>query len=176
MMIAIARTAWLCGEWGLGRFCALMRSGWRLADILKERVRPLYKSTMHCSWTPPFLLVGVLKDHAQAWWPHCSDASHSIFACCCRCRRRMPSRWWRLVSQPWRRQIIPSQVSHCLFLRLQVSEEDAQKMVEAGVKIVAEGANMPSDPEAIKVYHEKGIEFGPAKVQQHLIQLFSGPC
>ena len=31
-------------------------------------------------------------------------------------------------------------------------------------QIVAEGANMPSDPEAIKVYHDKGIEFGPAKV------------
>lgn len=45
-----------------------------------------------------------------------------------------------------------------------MSSEDALKIVEAGCKIVAEGANMPSDPEAIKIYHEKGIEFGPAKV------------
>jgi len=45
----------------------------------------------------------------------------------------------------------------------EVNEEDAQKLVAAGVKIVAEGANMPSDPEAIQVYHAKGIEFGPAK-------------
>lgn len=38
---------------------------------------------------------------------------------------------------------------------VQVNEEDAQKLVAAGVKIVAEGANMPSDPEAIQVYHAK---------------------
>jgi glutamate dehydrogenase/leucine dehydrogenase len=48
--------------------------------------------------------------------------------------------------------------------RWQVSSDDALKIVEAGCKIVAEGANMPSDPEAIKIYHEKDIEFGPAKV------------
>jgi glutamate dehydrogenase/leucine dehydrogenase len=36
-----------------------------------------------------------------------------------------------------------------------VNEADALKMVAAGCKIVAEGANMPSDPAAIKVYHEK---------------------
>jgi len=45
----------------------------------------------------------------------------------------------------------------------EVNESDALKLVAAGAKIVAEGANMPSDPAAIKVYHEKGIEFGPAK-------------
>jgi glutamate dehydrogenase (NADP+) len=45
----------------------------------------------------------------------------------------------------------------------EVSSDDALKIVEAGCKIVAEGANMPSDPEAIKIYHEKDIEFGPAK-------------
>lgn len=37
----------------------------------------------------------------------------------------------------------------------QVNEGDAIKLVAAGAKIVAEGANMPSDPEAIKIYHEK---------------------
>jgi glutamate dehydrogenase (NADP+) len=45
----------------------------------------------------------------------------------------------------------------------EVNADDAKKIAEAGCKIVAEGANMPSDPEAIKVYHEKDIEFGPAK-------------
>lgn len=47
----------------------------------------------------------------------------------------------------------------------QVSAEDAEALVKAGAKIVAEGANMPSDPEAIQIYHEKGVEFGPAKVR-----------
>ena len=33
----------------------------------------------------------------------------------------------------------------------------------AGVKLVAEGANMPSNAEAIAYFHKNGVEFGPAK-------------
>lgn len=33
----------------------------------------------------------------------------------------------------------------------------------AGVKLVAEGANMPSDAEAIAYFHKNKVEFGPAK-------------
>ena len=36
--------------------------------------------------------------------------------------------------------------------------------MKAGVKYVAEGANMPSEADAIKVYHENKMLFGPAKV------------
>ena len=36
--------------------------------------------------------------------------------------------------------------------------------MKAGVKYVAEGANMPSTAEAIKVYHDNNVMFGPAKV------------
>ena len=38
---------------------------------------------------------------------------------------------------------------------VQVNKEDAQKLHAAGCTIVAEGANMPSDPEAIHLYHSK---------------------
>jgi glutamate dehydrogenase/leucine dehydrogenase len=54
-----------------------------------------------------------------------------------------------------------------------VNADDAKKIAEAGCKIVAEGANMPSDPEAIKVYHEKDIEFGPAKVPPAAHRVYS---
>lgn len=40
---------------------------------------------------------------------------------------------------------------------------DAKKLAENGCKYVAEGANMPSTAEAIEVYREKGIHFGPGK-------------
>ena len=40
-----------------------------------------------------------------------------------------------------------------------------QALAKAGVKYVAEGANMPSEADAIKVYHENKIMFGPAKVR-----------
>ena len=45
----------------------------------------------------------------------------------------------------------------------EVKEKDALMLAENGCFAVGEGANMPSDPEAIAVYHEKGILFIPAK-------------
>ncbi|CAL5229166.1 g12441 [Coccomyxa viridis] len=45
----------------------------------------------------------------------------------------------------------------------EIEEADAEKLVKAEVKLVAEGANMPSTSEAIAIYHKNKIEFGPAK-------------
>jgi glutamate dehydrogenase (NADP+) len=44
-----------------------------------------------------------------------------------------------------------------------IDEESAKKLIANGVMAVAEGANMPSTPEAIAVYQEAGILFAPAK-------------
>jgi glutamate dehydrogenase (NADP+) len=40
---------------------------------------------------------------------------------------------------------------------------DAQTLVRNGCIAVAEGANMPATPEAIKVFHDGGVAFGPGK-------------
>jgi glutamate dehydrogenase (NADP+) len=45
----------------------------------------------------------------------------------------------------------------------EIDEEAASLLVANGVKFVAEGANMPSTPEAIKVFQDNKIPFGPAK-------------
>lgn len=45
----------------------------------------------------------------------------------------------------------------------ELDEEAAEKLVANGVKAVAEGANMPCTPEAVKCFHDSGILFGPAK-------------
>ncbi|NPV88170.1 NADP-specific glutamate dehydrogenase [Coprothermobacteraceae bacterium] len=45
----------------------------------------------------------------------------------------------------------------------EIHKDHAEALVKAGVIAVAEGANMPSDLEAIKVYLENGILYGPAK-------------
>ena len=45
----------------------------------------------------------------------------------------------------------------------EVNEAEARMLVEGGVIAVAEGANMPCTPEAIEVFHESGILFGPGK-------------
>lgn len=41
--------------------------------------------------------------------------------------------------------------------------ESARKLVANGVMAVAEGANMPSTPEAVKIFQENKVLFGPAK-------------
>jgi len=45
----------------------------------------------------------------------------------------------------------------------ELTKEDAEKLIEKGVFLVAEGANMPTTPEAIEVFHEKGVAFAPGK-------------
>ena len=45
----------------------------------------------------------------------------------------------------------------------EVSEEDARKLVANGCIAVSEGANMPSTPEAIMVFHEHKTLFAPGK-------------
>ena len=45
----------------------------------------------------------------------------------------------------------------------EVNKERAEKLIANGCKFVAEGANMPSTPEAIECFQKAGIPFGPAK-------------
>ncbi|MBE6555241.1 MAG: NADP-specific glutamate dehydrogenase [Ruminococcaceae bacterium] len=45
----------------------------------------------------------------------------------------------------------------------EIDEASAKALLANGVKVVAEGANMPSTPEAIRAFQEAGILFGPAK-------------
>lgn len=46
----------------------------------------------------------------------------------------------------------------------EINGEAAKRLVAQGVICVSEGANMPSDLDAIKVYKENGIFYGPAKL------------
>jgi len=41
--------------------------------------------------------------------------------------------------------------------------KDAELLVGKGLKLVAEGANMPTTPEAIEVFHKAGVTFAPGK-------------
>ncbi len=45
----------------------------------------------------------------------------------------------------------------------EIDKEDAEKLVSHGTYCVAEGANMPSTPEAIEVFHAHKILFAPGK-------------
>jgi len=45
----------------------------------------------------------------------------------------------------------------------EIHEKDAKTLVKNGCKVVAEGANMPTMPEAIKVFQDAKILYGPGK-------------
>jgi glutamate dehydrogenase (NADP+) len=45
----------------------------------------------------------------------------------------------------------------------ELNEEEAKTLIANGCMCVAEGANMPTTPEAIAVFQDAGILFGPAK-------------
>ncbi|MFK4144418.1 NADP-specific glutamate dehydrogenase [Streptomyces sp. NPDC004065] len=45
----------------------------------------------------------------------------------------------------------------------ELDEKDAAVLVRNGVKAVSEGANMPTTPEAVQLFQEAGVAFGPGK-------------
>ncbi|MCA1762018.1 MAG: NADP-specific glutamate dehydrogenase [Cryomorphaceae bacterium] len=45
----------------------------------------------------------------------------------------------------------------------ELNQQEAQKLIDKGLKLVAEGANMPTTPEAIELFEEHGIAFAPGK-------------
>ena len=58
---------------------------------------------------------------------------------------------------------IPCDIALPCATQNEIDGESAQALVKNGCKVVAEGANMPSTPEAIDTYLSNGILYGPAK-------------
>jgi glutamate dehydrogenase (NADP+) len=45
----------------------------------------------------------------------------------------------------------------------EISADEAQTLVKNGCLCVVEGANMPTEPEAVDIFLDKGVLFGPGK-------------
>jgi glutamate dehydrogenase (NADP+) len=58
---------------------------------------------------------------------------------------------------------VPCQVALPSATQNEIDEAGAKKLVKNGCIAVGEGANMPSTPEAVKVFLDAGVSFGPAK-------------
>jgi glutamate dehydrogenase (NADP+) len=58
---------------------------------------------------------------------------------------------------------IPCDIAMPCATQNELQEEDAKTLVKNGCIAVCEGANMPSTPAAIRVFHEHGVAFGPGK-------------
>ena len=62
--------------------------------------------------------------------------------------------------RPWG---IPADIALPCATQNEIEAEDAKKLVDNGVMCVAEGANMPSTPEAIEIFQQARILFAPGK-------------
>lgn len=63
--------------------------------------------------------------------------------------------------RPW--AVTGAQVALPCATENEISGQDAATLVDDGVVVVAEGANMPSDPEAVARFVDAGILYGPGK-------------
>ncbi len=61
---------------------------------------------------------------------------------------------------PWS---IPCDCAFPCATQNEVSADDAQTLVDNGCHLVAEGANMPCDPEAVDIFQQHSVLFGPGK-------------
>jgi len=62
--------------------------------------------------------------------------------------------------RPWK---IKCEVALPCATQNEISGDDAKMLVKNGVKAVAEGANMPTEPDAVAIFHDSSVLFGPGK-------------
>ncbi len=74
--------------------------------------------------------------------------------------KQFPSAEYHANERPWH---VPAQCAFPSATQNEINEEQAQALVKNGCILVSEGANMPSTLEAIKVFQNAKVLFGPAK-------------
>ena len=62
--------------------------------------------------------------------------------------------------RPWN---IPCDIALPCATQNEINAKDAEELIKNNCRVVSEGANMPSDPEAIDVFLENKLLFGPGK-------------
>jgi len=73
---------------------------------------------------------------------------------------RFPAATFHPGQRPWG---VPVDVALPCATQNEISGDDARILLANGVRVVAEGANMPSDAEAVKAFLDARILFGPGK-------------
>ena len=62
--------------------------------------------------------------------------------------------------RPW---AVPCDIALPCATQNEINGEDAKELLANGCKVISEGANMPSDPDAVAVFQGSNILFGPGK-------------
>ncbi|MDD5705250.1 MAG: NADP-specific glutamate dehydrogenase [Kiritimatiellae bacterium] len=63
-------------------------------------------------------------------------------------------------ARPWQ---VPCDAAFPCATQNEINAEDARALVKHGCRLVAEGANMPSDPDAVAIFLTNKVLFGPGK-------------
>jgi glutamate dehydrogenase (NADP+) len=58
---------------------------------------------------------------------------------------------------------VPCEVALPCATQNELDAESARSLIGSGVRVVAEGANMPCTPDAVRLFQEAGVLFGPGK-------------
>jgi len=74
--------------------------------------------------------------------------------------QRYPAAEYHHSRKPWD---VPAEVALPCATQNEISPEDARSLVKNGVKVVCEGANMPTQCEGLRAFQEAGVLFGPGK-------------
>lgn len=74
--------------------------------------------------------------------------------------RRRPSARFVEGARPWE---VPADIAVPSATQNELDEDDARALIANGVRAVAEGANMPSTPEAVDAFQSSGVLFAPGK-------------
>ena len=74
--------------------------------------------------------------------------------------KRFPQAQYFAGERPWR---IPCDIALPCATQNEIERDDAQHLIDNGCRCVAEGANMPSTPEAIAIFQNAKILYSPGK-------------
>ena len=74
--------------------------------------------------------------------------------------KKYPSAEFTKNARPW---TVPVDCAFPCATQNEMDETNAQTLVQNGVKLVAEGANMPCTPEAVQTFQKAGVLFAPGK-------------
>lgn len=74
--------------------------------------------------------------------------------------KQYPNAQYFAGERPWR---IPCDIALPCATQNEIERDDAQHLIDNGCWCVAEGANMPSTPEAIEIFHNARILYSPGK-------------
>lgn len=74
--------------------------------------------------------------------------------------QKYPNAEYHESKKPW---IVACDAAFPCATQNEILGEDAKTLIDNGVKLVSEGANMPTDPDGIHAFQKAGVIYGPSK-------------